>query len=212
MSTTYSEQQIRAIEQQAIAQGITADEMMRRAGAAAFSYLVCNWPQARNIVFFCGGGNNGGDGYVVARLAKIAGLNVTVRYLSDPDALPADAHRAFKACRQQQVEIKPFKTEEIFEVDLVVDALLGLGIHGEVREPMVAAITTINALDCPVLAIDMPSGLHADEGILLGTAVKATSSITFIGVKQGMVTDGGADYCGEVICCSLDLPGSLYET
>ncbi len=211
MQTTYSEQQIRTIENQAIAQGVSGDEMMRRAGAAAFSHLVHKWSQARSIVLFCGSGNNGGDGYVVARLAKIAGLDVCVRYLGDTNSLRDEAHHAFKACRQQQVEMKPFDPEEKFDVDLAVDALLGIGLRGELRAEVATAIEVINSLDCPVLALDIPSGLEADKGIVTNVAVKADSTVTFIGVKQGMVVNSGVDYCGEIICCSLDLPEELYE-
>lgn len=208
----YSVAQIRALENAAIEQyQINAFELMKSAGKAAFDYLVLNWPNANTIEVICGQGNNGGDGYVLAYQAKRGDLDVRLHYLGDLAKLPPCAQQAKSLCDDIGLVAKPFEAHTLNQADLIVDALLGIGINDVVRPDYDHAITSINRHSAPVLAIDVPSGLNADTGSILGSAIKATKTITFIGLKQGFFTNDGFDQCGEVHLATLDIPKEIYE-
>src|SRR5215470_19412112 len=131
----YSSAQVRALDAYAIeAQGIPAYTLMKRAGEAALRHLRSRWPKAHRIAIVCGGGNNGGDGYVLARFAQAAGLTVTVLAASEPEQLRGDAQHAYEDFRSSGGAIKPFAPEELSAGDVIVDALLGTGLKGGLRE------------------------------------------------------------------------------
>ncbi|MEM9243114.1 MAG: NAD(P)H-hydrate epimerase [Pseudomonadota bacterium] len=206
MILTCEKEHIRLLEQQAIAEGISGDEMMLRAGKAALNCLQHHWPRAKSVAVFCGGGNNGGDGYVLARLARQAGLDVIVYALGDTDKLKDEAKHAYQACLEVGVDIQAFVADTPISADIIVDALLGIGVAGRMRPNYKRAISVINAANTPVLAIDLPSGLEADKGRVMDCAVKANKTITFIALKTGLMTEEGKQYAGEVIYNDLDLP------
>jgi len=178
---------------------------MTKAGNAAFQLIKERWPKTQSIIIFCGGGNNGGDGYVVARLAFENKLKVQVRYIGDLQKLKGEAFNAMQKCQQASVEILPFDANEKLNADVFVDALLGIGLQGNVRESTVTVIDTINNSTAKILSVDIPSGLQADSGAVFGAAVHANHTITFIGLKQGLFAGDAPDYCGEIFCNDLDL-------
>ncbi|MCP4699262.1 MAG: NAD(P)H-hydrate dehydratase [Gammaproteobacteria bacterium] len=185
--------------------------LMERAGAAAFSLLRARWPDARKIRVLCGVGNNGGDGYVIARLAHIAGYPVSVLQTGNSERLKGDARTSFEALTAVGGEIKPFSEEGVREADVVADALFGTGLDREVTWPWRDAIEALHRHACPVLAVDIPSGLHADTGAVLGAAAPAQATITFIGLKQGLFTGDGPKYCGDVYFDDLKVPADIYR-
>ena len=202
----YTAQQTRELDAGIIAEGISGFDLMQRAALALWQNLLQRWPEAGQISVLCGGGNNAGDGYLLARLAHQAGYQVQVHWLVDPVRLKADAALAWQTALTAGVEIQPW-TETIRLQGVVVDALLGTGLQGEVRAPFTEAIKAINASGLAVLAVDLPSGLHADRGVPLGMAVKATLTLSFIGLKPGLCMADGPDYCGELRFAPLaDLP------
>lgn len=208
----YTAEQSRQLDRIAIEQcGIPGISLMKRAGRAAFQCLVSRWPKPGHITVFCGGGNNGGDGYIVAALAAQQQLPVTVVYLSDPERLKGDAALARDFARQANVEVKAFSAEEAIAEGLIVDALLGTGSSGDLRGDYQQAIEAINASSASVLSIDIPSGLFADTGSELGLAVKADATITFIGIKQGLLTGCGPVQTGELVFDDLGLPDEVYD-
>lgn len=200
--------QIRELEQHAIAEEIAGDELMQRAGKAAFDYMAEKWIEANSVIVFCGGGNNGGDGYVLAQHAFTRGLDVSVRYVGDITKLKNEAFHAMQSCKKAGISILPFAAQEIITADIFVDALLGIGVSGAVHGSTLAAIEYINHHAKKVLALDVPSGINADTGSVLGAAVKADCTMTFIGAKQGLFTGEALDYCGAVICDDLNLPSA----
>ncbi len=203
---------VRALDRIAIeAYSIPGMTLMARAGTAAFTVLGERWPDAQRIAVVCGGGNNGGDGFVVARLAHEAGLEVTVVLLAAVDSLKGDARLACQSMVAAGVEPNMMVPGLLNGVDLIVDALLGTGLARPVDGAMRSAIAEINTAPAPVLAIDIPSGLNGDRGVEMGMAVSATVTITFIGVTQGMLTAAGPDYCGEILFDDLQLPATLFE-
>lgn len=204
----YSAAQVRELDRRAIEQhGIAAYELMRRAGAAALAELQKQWPHAKRLVTLCGPGNNGGDGYVLARLAAAEGLRVTVAAVGPeprPDSIAAQARADYGG------KIAAFEPALIDAADVVADALLGIGLTRPVSDDFGKVIHAVNAAAKPVLALDIPSGLEADSGTVMGDAVRATASVCFIGLKQGMFTADGPDHCGETRFSDLDVPPAVY--
>jgi len=182
--------------------------LMERAGAAAFELLQMRWPEAKSVVVICGTGNNGGDGYVVARLAKENGLEVTCMQVGDKANLKGDA---LAAAQRMDLETIAFNLDDCKSADLLVDALLGTGLEGNVTGERFDVIMKMNESGQPILSLDVPSGLNADSGHVQGIAIKAAATITFIGNKQGLFIGDGWDYSGERIFNPLSVPMSLYD-
>jgi NAD(P)H-hydrate epimerase len=191
--------------------GIPGYTLMTRAGSAAFRLLRRGWPRARRIVVVCGIGNNGGDGFVMARLAHEQGVQVEVLLLGDVALLRGDARRACEAMLKAGVQASAFSAERWPAADVVVDAILGTGLDREVAGLHHDAIALINRQSAPVLALDIPSGLNADNGTAMGISVRATKTVTFIGLKQGLFTGQGPDYGGEINFDGLEVPDELYQ-
>lgn len=218
--TLYTAAQVRELDRRAIEGLRTADggayadagyTLMRRAGAAAFRLLRLRWTPARRLAIFCGGGNNGGDGLVLAVLARAAGLDVRVGLARDPDRLEGAAARAWSDWAREGGTHAPLADLGPADADLVVDGLLGTGLDRPVGGPVAEAIARINAASAPVLALDIPSGLQADTGAVLGDAVRADGTITFIGAKRGLYTGAAPDYTGPVFADDLGVPDHIRE-
>jgi len=197
--------QIQSLEPQlASQQGLDLYGLMCRAGQALFEHLITHWPMANSIWLFCGAGNNGGDGYVLARLLHEAGRQVTVCGLGEP-ATRLPAYQAWTQWRRQGPVLTladlPASTP-----DLVVDALLGIGPSQPLRGAVLDHIAAINRLAAPVLAVDLPSGLHADTGQPLGAVVRATHTLSLVGHKRGLVTGESAEWVGRLTLAPLGLP------
>ncbi|MDD7805194.1 MAG: NAD(P)H-hydrate dehydratase [Endozoicomonas sp. (ex Botrylloides leachii)] len=215
-SALYTAKSVRKLDKITIEHfGIDGFELMTRAGKAAFHLLRKQWldrSSEREIQVFCGGGNNGGDGYIIAGLAKNQGFSVSVVSLKNPEALKDDAKKAWSFCYAAGVDIIPFDQHCTITDGIVVDAMLGTGLSREVLGDYRKAITQINEAGSPVLAIDIPSGLCADTGAELGIAVKAMHTITFIAIKQGLLTAMGPYCCGQLHFVDLGVPQAVYET
>ena len=141
----YRAEQCRELDRMAIEEfGISGNILMERAGEAACNVLRDTWPEAKRIAVLCGVGNNGGDGYVIARLAQEQGFNVTVFQVGDTNRLQGDALAALQ--RLHGVDITPisYAEQELVDFDVVVDALLGTGLSGEVRAPFMLALSLIH--------------------------------------------------------------------
>ncbi|WP_447753818.1 NAD(P)H-hydrate dehydratase [Pseudomonas nicosulfuronedens] len=204
----YSAQQVRDLDARLIAAGTPGFELMRRAAHAAWRALRRQWPDAGEISVLAGHGNNAGDGYLIAALALRAGWRVRVLAVGDASRLSGDAASAHGEARSVGVDIEAWNDRTELR-GVLVDALLGTGLGGEVREPYASAIAAIKASGLPVLAVDIPSGLSADTGQVLGCAVKADLTVTFIGLKLGLFTADGPDHCGELAFDGLDADPAL---
>ena len=207
----YTPEQVRELDRRAIEDcGIPGGVLMARAGRAAWRLIRRRFPGARRLLVLCGGGNNGGDGYVIARLAADAGLAVDLCAFADPSALRGDARRAADAALAC-VSPAPFSPGRLAQADLVVDALLGTGLDRPVSGAMADAIEAVNASHCPVVAVDVPSGLSARTGQIMGVAMRAALTPTFIGLKQGLFTAEAADRVGEVVFDDLQVPAAVHD-
>ncbi|MEV3812060.1 NAD(P)H-hydrate epimerase, partial [Aeromonas allosaccharophila] len=200
-------EQIRTLERNwAAREGQPLYALMERAGAALRTYATLHWPDSRCWWIFVGPGNNGGDGYVLARLARQIGIEVVVIAARAPELLKGDARRAadeWLAAGGRVWLAEEFDGAQQPAPDLVVDALLGTGVNTPLSPLLTKIVATINGLAVPVLAVDLPSGLNGDTGRAMGAAVQATRTLTFIGIKQGMLTGDGGDCVGLLDCDPL---------
>ncbi|MHC8303929.1 NAD(P)H-hydrate dehydratase [Pseudomonas sp. PB3P13] len=194
----YSAAQVRAIDASLIAAGTPGFELMQRAARATWRALVRQWPTANELSVVTGHGHNAGDGYLVALLAQRAGWHVRVLAAGEPQRLQGDAARAHAEALAEGVVVQTWSAQAQLR-GIVLDALLGIGVSGEVREPYASVIAAINSSGLPVAAVDIPSGLCADTGRLLGAAVRADLTVTFIGLKVGLFTGDAADVTGELV-------------
>ena len=221
---TCSREQIRELDRKAIEDyGIPGVVLMENAGrgAAQIASEMLGDLHGKRIVVFCGKGNNGGDGCVVARhlhnagatvnivLAcpaqqiypeRDAGINLGIAMKMIPPVLAADAE-------QTQLQAAGLAKR----ADLIIDALLGTGLTGDVREPYLSLIRLINAGDKPVLSIDIPSGLDANTGKVLRAAVRATRTATFVLAKDGFEANDGPKHTGTVTVVDIGVPATLVD-
>lgn len=216
----YTAAAVRELDRIAIEKhGIPGFELMQRAGRAAFRVLLQHWPETRHLLVICGTGNNGGDGFIVAGLAAEAGMSAEVYLAGETDSIQSDARKAMDFALQRQVPILP--AIELYPLSsaspafsspktVIIDALLGTGLSGQVRTPTRQLITQVNASGLPVLALDIPSGLCSDTGKVLGEAIRADVTVTFIGRKVGQVRDKGPGLCGQLVFDNLGVPSTVY--
>ena len=207
----YSAASVRAMDRRAIEEGgIPGYTLMQRAGDAAFEALRRHWPEARAIAVLCGAGNNAGDGFVVARLARAAGLDVRVVAVSDPKELRGDAALAYGDFAAAGGTTQPHRAGIFAGAELVVDALLGTGANRRVEGDFRAAIEQLDRLGLPALALDLPSGLDADTGLPLGgPAIRATRTIAFVALKSGYYLGEAPDHVGTVEFAGLGLADGI---
>jgi len=198
----YSAEATRQLDAHIIAAGTSGLELMQRAATAIWRELRRRWVDTRQLTVLCGGGNNAGDGYLVALLAQRAGWQVRVLAVTAAQQLKGDAHSAWQRAVDDGVDIQPWSGRLPTE-GVLLDALLGTGLQGDVRSPFSEAIAAINGSGLPVLSVDIPSGLNADTGAIEGCAVSADLTVTFITLKPGLLTAEGPDRVGELCFAPL---------
>ena len=215
-SALYRACDVRALDRHAIETGaIPGIELMERAGLESFRVLRERWPAARRVSVVAGPGNNGGDGFVVARLAAGEGLSVSVVLVADPARIAGDARTAYRRMLDAAPGLAPSSglapsPGPVEGADVVVDALFGTGLARDVSGAAAGAVRAMNAAAAPVLALDVPSGVHADTGRVLGCAVRADVTVGFIGLKQGLFTREGRECAGEILYRDLGAPGHVF--
>ncbi|MHC4480429.1 MAG: NAD(P)H-hydrate epimerase [Planctomycetota bacterium] len=209
-----------AIEDYGVPGLILMENAGRRCACAAAEML--GDPAGRRVAILCGRGNNGGDGFVVARHLTNWGAGVEVLLLAAVDEVLGGSDETSANLRIVQSmgiplveapEAGQFRRAlgERTDSDLLVDGLLGTGIRGEVREPFLSAIRAVNECAAPVLAIDVPSGLDCDTGEPLGEAVRAERTVTFVCRKVGFAQPGAEQYTGRVEVAEISIPRAAVE-
>ena len=208
--------EIRAFDRWAIETlGLPGIVLMENAGrqiAEAARAMLAGRAKPR-VVILAGPGNNGGDGFVVARHLAMAGIRAEVALLAPREKIVGDADTNLRILEAMGFQIRVLAGAAramvgalrplLAEADLVVDGLLGTGTRGEIREPYASAIGAVNDARRPVLAIDNPSGLDPDTGKPLGPTVRATKTVTLAAVKVGFRKPGAAEYTGEVVLADI---------
>lgn len=202
----YSVAAVREIDRIAIEDsGVPGYTLMTRAGEAAVRCARERFPEATRWQIVCGGGNNGGDGYVVARFAMQAGIAVSVVSLLHFGTLQGDAAKAYVQFEAAGGVVSPWTGELDSEVDLLVDAMLGSGLARDLGGSFAAAADAINAHPAAVHALDIASGINGDTGAVMGRAVRADMTTTFVGLKAGLFLGDGKDYCGDITFAGLGI-------
>jgi len=178
--------------------------LMENAGRSAAEEAIKNFKgSGQRVAVICGTGNNGGDGLVAARQLLNAGFSVDIYLIGDPAKLKNDAginhgilirmgqpiRRVDSAADLQQVKF----------AGLIIDAIFGIGLRAEIKEPYLSVIRHLNGLNIPLLAVDVPSGLNADTGEIMGAAIKADITVTFVAAKNGFFLKEGPRACGQIL-------------
>ncbi len=211
----YRAAQVRELDRCAIErQGIPGFTLMQRAASASFRELRWRWPDTRRVTVVCGPGNNGGDGLLIAAQARAAGLEVHAILAAEPGTLKGDASLALAELEKSGLRVQDFSPVLLNGSDVIVDALLGTGLSRPLTGPMQDIILEINrtrATGSKVLAVDIPSGLSADTGAVSGVAVEADVTVSFIGLKLGLLTGAGPHHCGRLVFAGLEVPAHVYK-
>ncbi len=201
--------EMRGADEKTIAEGTSALVLMERAARAAFEILLNEFPTEK-VLLCCGGGNNGGDGLALARMLKAHGIDTAVLYLGaltedgTPD-LTAMSTECAVQYRQLPDGVEICTTPDLTGVSVVVDAIFGIGLTRPLTGRVLEAVSAINAASLPVLAIDIPSGVHADSGAILGGAVTATKTVAIAAKKYGHILFPGAQLAGEVTVVDIGI-------
>jgi NAD(P)H-hydrate epimerase len=211
VTSIYLAQQVRELDRITIEEkGIPGIKLMRSAAQACVDVLLGQAPSPGKVSVLCGSGNNAGDGFIIAGLLANRGIEVTVGLVGKVPSGETDAGKAYGYCCEAGVEILTAELS-LQNSAFVVDALLGTGLIGPVRPEYQQVISAVNLHDCTVLAVDLPSGLCADTGNILGACIKADMTVTFIGRKLGLLTNDGPEVVGELNFADLSVPGSVFD-
>ena len=219
MLPVFTAAEMRAVDARAIAElGIPGPRLMENAGAGAAHVISCEFAAIRGkrVLILCGKGNNGGDGFVVARRLKAQGARVQVLLIGRRGDVKGDAALALKRWRGRIEEIAAESQlralgPALAQADVLVDALLGTGLTGPAHGLVAEAIGAVNAAGRPVVSLDLPSGLGSDHGALLGPTVKATLTATFAGYKRSLLLHPGASHAGRVAIIDIGIPPAEVE-
>jgi NAD(P)H-hydrate epimerase len=191
--------------------------LMENAGSDCAEIVIAQLekPTDSKVCVFCGPGNNGGDGFVIARHLKNAGVDVAIALCGPASKIKGDAEINYKIACKMEIKITEFdaasanieKEIETFAAgsDSIVDAIFGTGLTGEIRPDFVKLISAINSLNKPIIAVDIPSGLDCDTGEPLGAAIKAASTVTFAAAKKGFLNPRSAQFTGQVYIASIGI-------
>jgi NAD(P)H-hydrate epimerase len=207
----YAAEQVRDLDRRAIHEfGVPGHELMTRAGHATLDALRALWPAATSLAVLCGPGNNGGDGYVVARVARARGMRVDVVAVGDPQHSGGDARRACDEFVAAGGRSRRWDAGRL-DADVIVDAIFGTGLTRDVDGVAAEILQAANAAGRPIVAVDIPSGLHADTGAVLGVAARAALTVTFIGRKIGFYLGAGPEHVGRLVFDDLAVPPGTYS-
>jgi hydroxyethylthiazole kinase-like uncharacterized protein yjeF len=205
----YSIKEIRELEQKALDAGITETELMERAGQGAAKYLQNKYPlkKYKNISIFCGKGNNAGDGFVVAGILLAAGYLVRIISLSDPAELKEPAKTMFR-----KLSIEPILGQEtakvkqaILEADLIVDAILGIGLSGSLVGIHRDVVCALNHSRKPIIALDIPTGINGDQGVISPFFIQPVETLTFIAPKLSMAVENRDSLYGKITVIDIGI-------
>jgi len=209
-------QQVRAVDGWAIDEvGIPGTVLMENAGRSAtdLAQRLLGGVSAPRVAVLAGSGNNGGDGFVIARHLRLRGVQTDTYLLADPAKITGDAAVNFNVLQRlgaPLIECAGRSADELTELwrpyDLLVDALGGTGVTGALRGNLAAAVTAANATGTKILAIDIPTGLDCDTGRTAGPCIRAAATITFVARKVGFDAPTAAAYTGEVLVAGIGVP------
>jgi NAD(P)H-hydrate epimerase len=236
MTLILNRNQVREVDRRAVAEyGMSGLVLMENAGRGAadvvyMQFLGCkpdsgtltpalSQREREGVVVVCGKGNNGGDGFVIARHLDLRRWSVRVLLLCEPRELGGDVAANFAIIKKAGIEIQSFISplevarfdEAIFGAAYLVDAILGTGATGEPKSPYAEAIERMNASGIPIMAVDLPSGLDCDTGAAAQHTIRARHTCTFVAAKPGFFVEGAKQYVGEIRVCDIGVPRRLVD-
>ncbi len=211
MQKIMTREQVREYDRRAIeGLGVPGVVLMENAGRGCADIVVGMYNGGGHVAIFCGPGNNGGDGYVVARHLNLLGIPARVAVLAERAKITGDANINLRIIEKIGLDVRFAAADDAVELSavldgasLIVDAIFGTGLSGQVRDNYLPVIAAINDSVCPVFAVDIPSGLDCDTGRPLGIAVKANITATFVAVKQGFENPESKAYTGKVVVVDI---------
>ncbi|MCF6149929.1 MAG: NAD(P)H-hydrate epimerase [Candidatus Kuenenia sp.] len=222
MTKSLTREEMRELDRKAIEEyQIPGILLMENAGRNVAEEVVkeIDYPQKEKIAVLCGKGNNGGDGFVIARHLYNKGIPVEVfLFAKITDILTdGDASTNLRILLKMKIPVKECidlqgvndVLDDLGKYTILIDALFGTGISGVVREPFKTLIGGVDALNKTVIAVDIPSGLDCNTGKVLGTAIKAKKTVTFAVAKQGFYLGEGSNYTGEIVVTDISIPRDL---
>ncbi len=207
MQALLTPEQMAQADQAAIALGVPGTDLMEMAGRAVAEAVKARW-SPRPVLVLCGPGNNGGDGFVTARLLRDAGWPVTLALLGERDGLRGDA--AWHA-KHWQGTVHPVHPGLLGDADLVIDALFGAGLSRDIDGVAAETLSAVAQSGLPVCAVDIPSGVDGGSGQVRGTAVQAALTVTFFRKKPGHLLFPGRQLCGEIVVADIGIPEAVLE-
>jgi NAD(P)H-hydrate epimerase len=212
--------EVRAIDRRAIDElGVPGVVLMENAGRGAAEVMLALGIRGP-VIICCGKGNNGGDGFVIARHLDNRRIPVRVFLFARPEDLAGDAAINYRILFQSGLAIEthigntldgPALRQELVTAGWVVDALFGTGLTGPIGSPLVEVVSAINASNARILAVDIPSGLDCDTGLPLGPTVRAQHTVTFVGPKKGFANPAARDWLGQVHVVDIGAPRVVWE-
>jgi len=210
--------EVRAIDAWAInTLGIPGVVLMENAGRSCAELITdkLKGKAEPKVCIFCGTGNNGGDGYVIARHLLNSGFDVTVVMCGDRDKIKGDAKinldilermgRPIENLHLSEGDVREQVEAFCSGADMLVDGLFGTGLSGQLRGRYIDLIEAMNACKCPIIAVDIPSGLDCDTGESLGGAIRAAATVTFVALKKGFTSSAAHRYTGEIFIASIGI-------
>ncbi|MDY6914097.1 MAG: NAD(P)H-hydrate epimerase [Planctomycetota bacterium] len=216
---SFSRDQVRSVDRYAIRQvGVPGVVLMENAGRRAADEIERFLGEAagKSVAIVAGAGNNGGDGFVIARHLAMRGIKVVTFIVASPEKISGDAEINLNILRKLDHDVRDATTEALKNLtgaiksfDVVVDAVGGTGIQGALRGDIATAVEQINAAGLPVVAIDIPTGLDCDTGLAAGPTVKAALTVTMLACKKGFDAEGAAAYTGEVRVVDIGIPAEV---
>ena len=193
--------------------GLPGIVLMENAGTAVVNEVMKDFPHKQtNIIVLAGGGNNGGDGFVIARRLIDFGYDVMLLLAVDEESLKGDAKLHYEAYKKRQLPMANAENYDMKRAQVIIDALLGTGVQGAIREPFYSLINAVNESAAFVYAVDVPSGVNANTGEVANVAIRANKTITFVLPKKGFYLQQGPQFIGDVVCADISVPVSLVQT
>jgi NAD(P)H-hydrate epimerase len=215
-----SREEVRSLDRRAAEEYAVSTLLLMENAGRGTAELLCSLGITGEVVICCGKGNNGGDGFVIARHLDIAGVRVRVKLFAEPARLTGDALTNYQILTHSDIPLEVCTsprdptalTAELARADWLVDALFGTGLTGPVRSPFDQVIAALNSSGAKILAVDLPSGLDCDTGEPLGATVRALHTATFVARKKGFAAPAAQSWVGTVHVLGIGAPRKLVES
>lgn len=187
--------------------GIAPLVLMERAALECARFIISRYGKDAYVGIMAGSGNNGGDGIAIARILQEEGVRAEINMIGEAKKMTPETRQQLETAQKLQIPIYYGVEHTLY--DVIVDAIFGIGLTRNIEGKFMKAVEAVNMSTAKVVAVDIPSGVHTDDGSIMGCAVKADVTITFAYRKIGLMLYPGASYAGEIICVPIGIPKSI---